>query len=130
MSQWLLDTSVVIDFLRRKDKENTLFYKLSSRLLFISIVTHTEIFAGKSVWEKSATRKIVNEVLSELEIIPLTRDISEKAGYIKAHRPEVSIIDAIIAATSLMNNKQLVTLNTKHFEKIAGIKIFIPKKLF
>src|SRR4051794_19745497 len=50
MKKLLIDTSVIIDFLRRQDKEQSLFYTLAREkyLLYISIISHTELFAGKA----------------------------------------------------------------------------------
>jgi len=123
MKRILLDTSVVIDFLRRPDKENSLFYRLADEELFISIITHAELFAGKSIWEKSEMEKTVEQTLSGLQVISLTPDISKKAGYIKAHNPGVSLIDAVIAATAIEHSLFLSTLNLKDFEKIKDLKI-------
>lgn len=123
MKKILLDTSVIIDFLRRLDKEKSLFYRVSDEELAISIITHSELFAGKSIWEKNDVRKSVEQTLSGLNIIPLTQDMSKKAGYIKAHKSQVSLIDAIIAATAIVNNLELVTLNIRDFEEIKDLKI-------
>ena len=124
MSKLLLDTSVIIDFLRRKDKENSLLYKLAEEELHISIITHTELFAGKSIWEKNEFRKILSKLFEAMKIVPLTEDISEKAGYIRAHDQSNSLIDGIIAATSWQVDCKLVTLNIKDFENIKGITLY------
>ncbi len=124
MKKLLLDTSVIIDFLRRKDKSGSLFYQVSEQDLYISIITHTELFAGKSIWENKEARNILSEVFSGTKIIPLTEDISEKAGYIRAHNQSNSLIDSIIAATSITSDCKIVTLNMKDFEQIKGIDIY------
>ena len=124
MKKLLLDTSVIIDFLRRKDKSGSLFYQVSEQDLYISIITHTELFAGKSIWENKEARNILSEVFSGTKIILLTEDISEKAGYIRAHNQSNSLIDSIIAATSITSDCKIVTLNMKDFEQIKGIDIY------
>lgn len=120
----LLDTSVIIDFLRRKDKGNTLLYKLSKEKLYISIVTHTELFCGKSVWENKQAKKEIEDLFSGITILPLGTEISEKAGKIKALSHNISILDCIIGATALSNNLELVTLNTKDFDVIDGLELY------
>lgn len=124
MNKILLDTSVVIDFLRRKDKENTILYTLLNQNLFISIITHTELFGGKSAWEDKKAKNQLTEFLTGVAIIPLNEDISKQAGYIKAHNYSKDTLDAIIAATAKENNYELVTLNRKDFIKIPGLKLF------
>lgn len=124
MNKLLLDTSIIIDFLRRKDKRESLFYQISEDDLYISIISHTELFAGKSIWEDKDARNMLYDVFSGIKIIPLTEDISEKAGYIRAHNQSNSLIDSIIAATSIISGCSMVTLNTKDFEQIEGINFY------
>ena len=121
----LVDTSLFIDFLRRKDKRESAFYSLvlAKHTLLVSIITHTELFAGKSVWENKDAKKELDKLLTGLKIIPLTENISKLAGKIRA-KNEINVIDAIIAATSIENGLPLVTLNTKDFSKIPDIKLF------
>ncbi len=124
MNGYLLVTSIVIDFLRRKDKENTLFYQLSKEDIYVSIITHTELYAGKSVWEKDHAREELETVFSGLTILPLEEEVSKKAGYIKSRHPEMSLLDAIIAASAHFHELELVTLDIKGFAQISGIKLY------
>lgn len=124
MNKLILDTSVIIDFLRREEKDKSLLYKISDEDLYISIITHTELFSGKSIWEKNVARDALEKVLHEITILPLERDISETAGRFKAHNHNISLIDCIIAATALNSSLELVTLNIKDFEKIKELKLF------
>lgn len=120
----LLDTSIIIDFLRRKDKINALLHKVSSNDLYVSIITHTELYAGKNVWESKIAQQDLKKLFSGITILPLITDVSQKAGKIKAYNHDRSILDCIIAATALYNNLDLVTLNIKDFEKIKGIRLY------
>lgn len=124
MSKVLVDTSLVIDFLRRKDKEQSLLYKISDNDLYISIITHTELYAGRSVWEKPLVKKAVEKVLSGMNILILDEKISQKAGYLKVNHHTVSLSDCIIAATALEYILELSTLNRRDFENIKSIKLF------
>lgn len=123
MKKLVVDTSVIIDFLRSNNKEDSLLYKLAEEDLYISIVTHTELYAGKSVWENSEARESLEKVLSGMSFVALDKRISERAGYIKSYS-NISLIDALIAATALIDNMELITLNTKDFEKVKGLKMF------
>jgi len=123
MKKLVVDTSVIIDFLRSNNKENTLLYMLAEEDLYVSIVTHTELYAGKSVWENSATRESLEKVLAGMSFVAVDKRISERAGHIKSYS-DISLIDALIAATALIDNMELITLNNKDFEKVKGLKIF------
>lgn len=125
MKKILLDTSVLIDFLRRKDKSDAILSKISSNDFYISIVTHTELYGGKSVWEKKEARRQLDKLLSIIKVLPLITEISQIAGKIKAYNNDRTILDCIIAATAIYHKLDLATLNTKDFEKIRGIKLWV-----
>jgi len=124
MKKLLLDTSVIIDFLRIKNKQETLLYKLSQEDISISIITHTELYAGKSVWEKDTAREELEALFSGITLLPLTQKISTKAGEIKAKHHNTGLLDCIIGATALVHDLPLVTLNVKDFEAIEGIQLY------
>lgn len=124
MVKILLDSSILIDFLRVKNKKDSLLFKLTegNYQLYIAIITHTELYSGKSVWEKKRAYLEVKDLFSRITILPVTEEISEKSGEIKA-KFNLNIADAIIAATAIFTNLELVTLNTKDFKKVKGLKI-------
>lgn len=124
MKKLLIDTSVIIDFIRRPDKEASLFYNLSYDDLYISIITHTELYSGKSVWEKDNAREELEKLFSGLTIFPLISEISQDAGRIKTNYHNSSIFDCIIAATAIYYNLELVTFNIKDFELFKELTLF------
>lgn len=126
MRRLLIDTSVIIDFFRRKDKKLTLYYALTKENLYISILTHTELYSGVSVWENIQAQNELETLLAQVNIVALTTDLSQMAGKIKSVH-KIDLIDAIIAATAIVQDLELVTINIKHFEEIKGIKIYKPK---
>ena len=120
----LVDTSIVIDFLRQKDKDQTVLVNLekSSHQLFVSIITHTESYSGKSIWERKEAMEALKLVLSSKKILPIDEKISEKAGEIRA-KYDKHLGDAVVAATALYHKLELATLNIKDFKKISGLKL-------
>lgn len=129
MPKILIDTSIIIDFLRQKDKKNTLLYCFGRQKyqLYASIITHAESYAGKSIWENKQALEILEKLFSNIKILPLEEKISKKAGRISA-KNGLEIVDAIIAATALSSELDLATLNIKDFKKIKGLKLYIPLK--
>ena len=125
MSKVLIDTSIIIDYLRQKDKKKTTLFQLVQKNdeLFASILTHAESYAGKSIWERKDAQEALEILFSNITILPLEENLSKNAGKISA-RNNVDIVDAIIAATAISHNLPLITLNIKDFEKIDGIKLF------
>lgn len=123
MKQIVVDTSVIIDFIRSQDKAATLFFKLTGDYqLCISIVTQAELYGGKSVWESNKSKIELEKILSGLNIITLENDITKESGRLKAMYG-INILDSIIAATAIIYDTELATLNIKDFEKIKGINL-------
>lgn len=125
MKRILIDTSIIIDCLRQKNKRQTVFVKLvqDQTVLFTSIVTHTECFSGKSIWERKEAMEALKLLFSDIKILLLDEKTSEKAGGIRAQYSR-NLADAIIAATALTYKLELATLNKKDFEKIDGINLY------
>ena len=121
MSSYLLDTCIVIDFLRGQEAAKAFLQKLPSRP-HVSVVTLTKIFAGlRSRKEETAVRAF----FADCRIWNLTPDISENAGYMLRHyRPSlgIDVPDALIAATAEHHRLELATLNVKHFPMFKRLK--------
>ena len=124
MDKILLDTSIIIDFLRRKDKAKTrlFFLSRSDYPLYISIITHTELYAGKSIWESQKAQEELEALFSGIDILPLETSISKKAGELKAQF-DLNLLDAIIAATAITHSLSLATLNLKDFRKVKSVRL-------
>jgi len=121
----LLDSSILIEMFRKKDKEKTLFYTLSqtSDDLCISLITHYEIGIGNR-----KTHADYWELLSEnLRVIPFDKACSNSAvtiymDLLKANKM-IDLADILIGATAVAYNIPIATLNVKHFDRIEGLKI-------
>jgi tRNA(fMet)-specific endonuclease VapC len=121
----LLDSSILIELFRKKDKENTLFYSLvkTYKIICISSITYYEVGIGNrkshsDYWEK----------LSEnLQILPFDKECSDNAitiylDLLKANKM-IDLADILIGATALTHNMPIATLNDKHFNRIKGLEI-------
>lgn len=124
MSNILLDSSVIVDYLRVKNKETTLFRHILEAFdnLYLPLIGYTELFSGKSIWERAGAREDLEAILSEIEILSFDEDLSVRAGEIRA-KYNLHIADAIVAATAIKHKLKLATLNIKDFKKIKGLKI-------
>lgn len=126
MNKILLDTSAIVDFLRRRDREQTLLYSLSNKNLCVPIIVHTELYSGRSIWESVKAREALEKVLAGLTILAHDIEVSKAAGKIKARNHNISLADCIIAATAFVHNLELATLNTKDFAPIKELKFYKP----
>jgi predicted nucleic acid-binding protein len=122
--QILIDTSIIIDFLRQKNKKSTQLYKLvaNDNQLAISILTHTELYSGKSVWSSKKAAEELDKILVGIKVLPITPQISTMAGEIKV-KNSIDLIDAVIASTGVIEKLPLLTLNKRHFQKIKKLKL-------
>jgi tRNA(fMet)-specific endonuclease VapC len=115
----IIDTSVLIDYLRQSNKEKTVFVQLvqASLNIRISLITLSELYAGKSVWQSKKVQKELETILSGLEVLPVSTEIARQAGKLRAIYG-LDLIDALIAATAILNQESLATLNSKHFRVV------------
>lgn len=125
----VVDTSVIIDFLRRPKKEDSLLYKLAKKRLslYCSIITHTELYSGKSILEQPEARGDLENILQGLHIVYIDVNQSIRAGNLRAQFG-INMLDAIIAAVTLDRNCPLATLNEKDFRRIPELVIYRERK--
>jgi len=113
----LLDTDVIIDYLRGLPEAINFLENLDNHLL-LSSISVAELYAGVRVGKEMQT---LEQFLAAFEIIPVDREIAIKGGlYRGKYGPSHStgLADALIAATAKIKLAKLVTLNTKHFPMV------------
>ncbi len=121
----VVDTSIFIEYLRAKDKKKSALFAIpDSTQLFISSVTMYELLMGATDENKQKDIKLLTE---DLPVLPFDESVSKKAAEIYHQlRHENNMIDfrdIFIAATCLVFELPLKTLNKKHFERIKQLNI-------
>jgi len=117
----LVDTDVMVDFLRGNPKAVALVQRYSTRVILSSIVA-AELYAGVRGDEELSK---LDSLISIFRVVPVSVELARAGGlykkdYVKTHG--VGLADAIIAATAKAENADLKTLNTKHYPMIKGLK--------
>lgn len=117
----LVDTDVMVDFLRGHPKAVALVKEHSSRVILSSIVA-AELYAGVRGDEELET---LDNLMSLFRVVPVSPSLARTGGlhkrdYSAAHG--VGLADAIVAATSESEGADLKTLNTKHYPMIKGLR--------
>ncbi len=127
-----LDSSVLIDFFRKKKSSNTLFIKLiqlNFSGFYIPVTVEFEIFYGANELQLN----FWNNLFSDFIVLPLTRQINsiaiEIAKDLRKRNKSIEYKDLVIAATSISTNCSLATLNKKHFDNIEGLDLITPDDL-
>lgn len=121
MKQYLLDTSIIVDYLRKNKKAASFLSSLEKPL--ISVITAGEVYQG---CRNKKELKEVKETLSFFNIIPINETISQLSlELLEKHTLSFGllIIDSLIAATAIKNNLTLITANVKHFKMIKTLKL-------
>ena len=123
----VVDTSIFIDYLRNYPPAieyiQTIDREKEITLLF-SAITETELISGKSC-ETPIIRTGVLDMLNSFTKIEVTNQIALKAGDV-CRIYKLATPDAVIAATALINNAELITKNTKDFKGIPGLIVKNP----
>lgn len=125
----ILDTSIIIDHLRQSDKSSQLLKLgkiLSKDHLCLSVISVQELYEGKSVSDPTKEKDLL-AVITPLKILPYTYEIAKYAGEIARNYDNnysIDLADAAIAATAIVNQCELATLNPKDFANIPRLNLF------
>jgi tRNA(fMet)-specific endonuclease VapC len=118
-----LDTTILIEHYRCKDKSRSSFYKLSDEYNFkIPSVVKYEILCGDKKKDK-----YWNNLFKIFEILPfddLCADIAAEIYLnLKQNNGLIPIDDILIASISIRNHLKLASLNNEHFRRIHSLEI-------
>lgn len=122
----LLDSSVLIELFRKKNKKDTLFYEISQseHELSISTVTYYEIGIGN----RKSHAEFWDALCRKLTIIPFDKVCADNAVSIYLnllHRNKlIDLADLLIGATAVTHKVPIATLNVKHFERINELDLY------
>ncbi len=122
----LVDTSILIEFFRKKNKKKTLLYKIQqSHEIYASTISEFEFLAGV----KGEHVKSLKHFFNEINVIPFDSNASIVASSIykdlKSRNQIIEFRDIFIAATAIANDLPISTLNREHFNRFKDLKIVV-----
>jgi predicted nucleic acid-binding protein len=123
--QFLLDTDILIDYLRGQTKAVAYLENING-LLLVSVITVAELFAGVREGDERVT---LEQFINLFEIISVEREIAELGGIYRRDygaKHGTGLADALIAATAKHKRVPLITLNARHFPMLQDV--IIPYK--
>lgn len=128
--RYMLDTNIVSYYLRRvlPALEERVNDGLKHRSMAISAITRAELRFGQSAMSPEDRRRpLIDSFLLRLPSIEWSVGAADCYGALK-HTPKtqgtpIGDMDTLIAAHALAEKLILVTHNTRHFEKIPGLKL-------
>jgi len=126
-----VETSVIIDFLRKEKKETSLLWKIKhTAKCFMSSITLFEILSGAKTERHF---KDIEKITKWIESVYFDDDIAEVAASIfqnlKQRNQMIEYRDIFIAATAKSYNFRIATLNTDHFKRINGLALLDPQQI-
>jgi predicted nucleic acid-binding protein len=120
----LIDTNVFIDLLRGYEPAINFFNLIVDETVIFSAITEAELISGKECNDKDKRLDIIYS-LSQWNKIAVTNEIALLAGDITRNN-NTKLPDAIIAATAILNNAEIITKNLSDFSKIKNAKVRLP----
>ena len=126
----IFDTDVLIWYFRGNLKAREIISGVPYRDRQVSSLCIMELVQGcRDRQELRAVKEFIRENMAG--VIHPDEQISEKAiALLEGHASTDGLrtIDALVAATALREDEELVTANHKHFKKIPGLEVqkFVP----
>jgi tRNA(fMet)-specific endonuclease VapC len=125
----VLDTDVVIDYLRRRSlllAQATLRFSCA-----ITAVTFYELLAVPTL--STRQKQVLQEVRHALPILPLDEQAAAKSATVwrdlQTAGNSIGLPDTLIAGTCLAYNLPLLTLNQRHYQRIPQLLLIPPEEL-
>lgn len=125
-TEYLIETTVLVDVLRGKPEAIAWVDGVPEQGRWVSVITVFELLAG---CRNRREQRAVNQEMRGYQLLLLTEDISRTTlswfeRFSLSHG--VGFLDSLIAATAFHQGLPIVTLNTKHFVPLPGVRVIRP----
>jgi tRNA(fMet)-specific endonuclease VapC len=124
MEAVLIDTSVLIGRFRREPRAMAALERIGDAGLLLCDAIVAEVLAGTRNRKEYAETK--RELFGQFHVLPLTMEVTQCFRAILdelAMGRDIHFADQLIAATAIAHNVPLLTLNSKHFKRIDGLRL-------
>lgn len=126
MAKYLLDTNVCISMLKDKHGIRKKILDVSVERCYVSEITIAELYYGAAKSNRAEHFDDVDNIKRMFKVLPMYPCL-KLYGRLKAELEQkgqrLDEFDLLIGATSIINKMIMVTSNTRHFERIPGIKL-------
>jgi tRNA(fMet)-specific endonuclease VapC len=125
---YLIDTDILIYFLKGNEKVSAKFRQQASVPKALSVVSYGELYYGamrSARCQENLAR--IRRLCELMPVLDVSRSAMETYGCLKAdlHKDGAPVdeFDLIIAATALSHGMRLVTNNLRHYARIPGLDL-------
>lgn len=111
---WVVDTDVMVDFLRGYDEADALIKEHADRIKIPSVVV-AELYAGV---RGESEKNTLDDLITVFHVLPVNAAIAKQGGLYKkeyGNSHGIGLADAIIAASASVEGADLKTLNVRHY---------------
>jgi tRNA(fMet)-specific endonuclease VapC len=128
LTRYLLDTNIISDLIRNpQGKAAKRVAKVGENNICTSIIVAAELRYGCAKSGSKRLLKAVEDVLSEITVLPLDVPADTEYGGIRAEleaagKP-IGSNDLLIAAHAYATRATIVTANADEFKRIRGLKV-------
>ena len=126
MEDILIDTDIVIEYLRNRNKSTTTLIKtMREHDVYLSSITEFELYLGTKT---ERHHKDLEMLFDEIDVLPFDFGCGEIAAGIwrdiQSRHQSVEIKDVFIASDAINNDVWLQTFNRKHFQGIKNLRLW------
>jgi len=117
----LVDTDVLVDFLRGREQAIAFVSENADRIILSAVVV-AELHSGvKSSTEEAS----LDDLIGLFRVVEITGEIAKVGGLYKrdyGRSHGVGLADALLAATAEVEGAKLATLNVRHYPMVQGLR--------
>jgi predicted nucleic acid-binding protein len=120
--RYLIDTDVLIDYLRGSEPAGKFLEGLEGDLL-MSAISVAELFTGARGLEELAA---LDQFMLAFEVIPVDERMARQGGILRQeYHPShgVGLADALIAASAMESGAELLTLDKRHYPMVGQVRV-------
>ena len=128
MKKYLIDSDILIYFLKGKQEVVERLSQIPINSLYISRINYTELIYGAYNSTKiNQNLKVIEPFLESFQVLELTKTSSlifakEKAR-LKKNGNIIADMDLMIASIAIENDCTLISNNIKHFDRVQNLKL-------
>ena len=126
MASYMLDTDSVSYALRGEGRVAERLLERRPSELSISSITLAELRYGADLKASRRLHGLIDRFVASVQVLAFDADAAKQFGAIaaklRATGTPIGQLDTLIAAHAISTHSTLVTNNTRHFQRIAGLR--------